>query len=165
MESRLSRAPDPGAAPLLMRHFPGAPRRRRLWPGSGGGTSRTGRGLRTRRPTARGPPQTPLTDPEQTTPPTRPSDSYLSAGVVDQVFPPGTKATELLAAGQCAPLLRRVEKAEAHEHVEGRERARPTHLLYTAAAQACMSHWSTAQTTFQKVVLPIDCGLDVTNDP
>ncbi|MDQ1358393.1 MAG: hypothetical protein QOG44_2766 [Acidimicrobiaceae bacterium] len=114
-----------------------------------------------------GPPQTPLTGPVQTPPPTRPKDSYLPAGVVDQVFPPGTKAFQLLAAGSCGPLLRQIENAEAPTTTKWSDGGVPPELihLYTAAAQACLSHWSIAQTEFQQITFPIDCGFDTSVDP
>jgi hypothetical protein len=138
--------------------------------GSGGGTGATDSTVAaattdtTNQPG--GPPQTPLTGPLQTTPTTRANDPYLPVGVVDQVFPPGTKAFELLAAGNCGPLLRQVEQAEAPTTATWKEGGVPDQLtlLYTAAAHACLAHWSIAQTDFQQVKLPIDCGFRVTSD-
>lgn len=113
-----------------------------------------------------GPPQTPLTGPVQTSPPPRPKDSYLPVGVVDQISPPGTKAFELLADGKCGPLLRQIENAESPTTSAWRDSdvSPQLTLLYTAAAHACLSHWSIAQADFQQVKLPLDCGFRVTTD-
>jgi hypothetical protein len=86
--------------------------------------------------------------------------------VVDQIVPPETKAFELLAAGQCGPLLRQIENAEDPTTIAWKDGGVPDQLtlLYTAAAHACLSHWSIAQTDFQQVKLPIDCGFRMTAD-
>lgn len=103
--------------------------------------------------------------PLPTTSTTRPDDAYLPVGVVDQIFPPGTKAFELLATGECGPLLRQIENAEAPTTAtwsEGNGVPDQLTLLYSAAAHACLAQWSIAQTDFQQVKQPIDCGFTET---
>ena len=98
--------------------------------------------------------------PTSRTPP--PSDPYLPAGVPDAIFPPGTKAYELLSGGQCGPLLRQIEEGETPTTVawaDGRVPAAVTDL-YVAAGNACLARWAPAKAAYSRVSVDKVCELD-----
>ena len=118
----------------------------------------------TSNPSGYEPPTPPVTAPLPTFVEPPPTHPYLPGGPVDQIFPPGTKAYELLADGDCGPLLRQIEQGEPPEGETeptpvwaGNVPAEAT-LLYRAAANACLSRWGVAKTQFLQVLLPLDCG-------
>lgn len=92
---------------------------------------------------------------------TRRVDPYLQPGVVDQIFPPGTKAYEELAAGACGPLVREIEQGAAPSTASWQSGGVPSQLtnLYTAAARACLAQWDAARAAYQKIALPLTCGI------
>jgi hypothetical protein len=100
-----------------------------------------------------GPPQTPATGPLTTPPTAQAVDPYLPAGLPDQVFPPGTAAYELLAAGECGPLLRQITSGEAPTTSSWSAGGVPDPItdLYTAAAEACLASWASAQEAFDRI--------------
>ncbi|MEA2827292.1 MAG: hypothetical protein QOG43_1731 [Actinomycetota bacterium] len=111
------------------------------------------------------PPVPPVTGPLPTSPQARPTQPYLPRGPVDQVFPPGTKAYQLLADGDCGPLLRQIEQGEPRRGETERNPAwtgdvvpLETTFLYQAAANACLGRWEVATTQFGQIVLPLTCG-------
>ena len=117
-------------------------------------------------PTTPGPPRTPKTGPLTTPTTARRTDSYLPPGVVDQVFPPGTKAYELLTTGRCGPLLRQIRgpitPAEEPTTVAWEAGKVPASLtnLYVAAGEACLANWVPARAAFQKVKQAELCPTD-----
>ena len=101
--------------------------------------------------------RTPRTGPLTTPPSVRGTDAYLPAGVIDQIFPPGTEAFKMLAGGQCGPLL-----SEVKETWTGMPAALT--LLYKAGAEACLSNWSEARADFGRIDLAKICNKDDPNN-
>lgn len=97
-----------------------------------------------------GAPQTPVTGPLQTPTTARAIDPRpRPAGVPDQVFPPGTKAYELLANGDCEALLVEIV-GDSSSWVEGNIAPSSIHP-YSAAGHACLSHWADAESHFRLI--------------
>jgi hypothetical protein len=71
----------------------------------------------------------------------RPVREYPGGGPPDPVFPPGDRAYELLASGQCSTLL---TKVQAWDNRVVAQEGEDTVLVYRAAASACLLHWGDA---------------------
>lgn len=108
-------------------------------------------------PTTGRTPQTPRTGPLTTPPSVRPADAYLPAGVRDQIFPPNTNAFEMLARGECGPLLREIK-----EKWSGMPPSLT--LLYRAAGQVCLSKWREAEADHKRIDLTKICNKDDENN-
>jgi len=81
--------------------------------------------------------------------------------VPDQVFPPGTAAYRLLREGQCGPLLRQITLGEAPSAGPwGAGIPASLTALYTAAAEACLSRWTAARASFQRISTQALCKVD-----
>lgn len=88
-------------------------------------------------------------------PPEKNNRHYPPGGPVDDVFPPGTPAYDLLAEGRCADLLGGIDKGTGPH----RDRAQggkwppdePATHLYRAAAQACLGQWAGAEQDFAAI--------------
>ncbi len=112
-----------------------------------------------------GPPRPPVTG--SLAPPTtgRAIDPYLPAGVVDQVFPPGTKANDLLSKRKCGALLRQIRGpiTEAEKPTTsawaGAVRADLVNL-YLAAGEVCLSNFTVAAAAFRQVSTDNLCPVD-----
>jgi hypothetical protein len=71
------------------------------------------------------------------------------AGVPDEVYPPGTRAYELLERGHCKELLAKITNGEP-SWVGGKIQPALIHL-YSAAGHACLSHWADAESHFRLI--------------
>jgi hypothetical protein len=80
-----------------------------------------------------------------------------AGGPVDQVFPPGDRAYEQLAAGQCDKLRREVDTWDGQgvADAEGQD----TIELYRSAADACLHNWTRAIAAFHRIATR-DFGAD-----